>query len=185
MRKALLLLACCLCLPAWGCLGLNSEVKPGEADYVFAPRPAVLAPEQEHGLVCFLREEAPMGGGVVYYVKEGEEILGPLASGSYFCRKVTPGKHTFEAKLAESAFALINVEAGESYYVVGSLEHDLLNEIPKLTEVTASAALPRIRELKYIRASTEEEKEAYRKKSEKAPYLDDILYREDIIYRDE
>jgi hypothetical protein len=102
-------------------------------------------PAPEQGLVYFLRERKFVGSAVTYDVRHNDEVIGALADGTYFFYFVDPGTQTFTASTEDSSSRTIDVEAGETYYIKGSLDTGFLVGQPALEivhEMEGKSVLP-------------------------------------------
>jgi hypothetical protein len=75
------------------------------------------APNDDMATVVFFRPSRAEGGMVTFEVREGEEVLGKLSSGSYFVARVPPGEHMFVARYRAQDALKLRVERGRTYYV--------------------------------------------------------------------
>lgn len=74
------------------------------------------------GRIVFFRPKKFAGAGVVFKVREGDAVLGKLSSGSFFAVDVPAGTHEYYAKSEGKDDTLtMEIEAGETYYVSGSI----------------------------------------------------------------
>jgi hypothetical protein len=74
------------------------------------------------GRIVFFRPKKFAGAALKFKVREGETILGKLGSGSFFTADVPAGVHNYTVKSEGEDDALtLEVEAGETYYVMGSI----------------------------------------------------------------
>ena len=69
----------------------------------------------------FFRSSSMIGMAVWYTVKEDGRKLGDLSNGAYFVLPVEPGAHTFTAATENKDTLRLEVEAGETYYVRGTV----------------------------------------------------------------
>lgn len=85
-------------------------------------------PPAGRGEVVFFRAKSVMGTGQWFNVREGGKVLGKLSNGAYFVHVTTPGEHTYTAKLEPELkdHLTINVDAGEAYFVEGTLTGGLV-----------------------------------------------------------
>jgi hypothetical protein len=125
------------CLMMAGCAGMQRS-----KDH---PAPTV---QPDKGLVYFYRESSFKGAGIQYDIRDNGEVIGALQSGTYFYEYATPGQHTYSAKTEASSEVVLNVEAGKTYYVKGSITFGFIAGHPKLEivsdEVAAQAALTKV-----------------------------------------
>ena len=103
-----------------------------------APAPAtgnslVGAPAEGMGQVVFFREKKFTGAAVKYKVREGETELGKLGSGTYFVASVAPGTHQYTVHSEAKDVLTLEVEAGETYYVQGSITMGFMAGRPNLS----------------------------------------------------
>jgi hypothetical protein len=82
---------------------------------------AVGAPMPGKGQIVFFRASAYVGMAISYKVREGEAELGTLSNGRYFVTSVEPGVHTYVVHSEAKDELRMDVEAGETYYVLGTL----------------------------------------------------------------
>ena len=107
-------------------------------------------PEDGKALVVFFRANRFAGAGVNFKVREGEVELGKLKSGSYILAQVEPGKHTYTVHSEAKDVTNIEVEAGETYFIVGSISMGFMSGRPNLTP---SDALKFQSEMKKMKAA--------------------------------
>lgn len=103
----------------------------------------------DKGMVYFFRESHFAGGAVVYDVNDGDQTVGTLQSGTYFYYPATPGTHTFTAKTEASNGLTLDIEAGKTYYVRGSISMGVLVGHPKLELSDANSWQAQFGDLKY------------------------------------
>ena len=96
--------------------------------------PAGISPPPEgKGQIVFFREKKFAGSAIRYKVREGDTELGKLSSGSYFVLPVEPGTHQYTVHSEAKDILTLEVEAGETYYVVGSITMGFLAGRPNLS----------------------------------------------------
>ncbi len=93
----------------------------------------VAAAPQDKAQIVFFRESKFVGGAIGFKVREGEAELGKLRSGKYFVSTVEPGKHEYNVHGETKDVLTIEVEAGETYYVLGSLGMGIVAGRPNLS----------------------------------------------------
>ncbi len=105
------------------------------------PTSAVLAQESDpgKGTIVFFREKKFAGAAVGYKVRENDVELGRLRNGSYFTIQVTPGQHQYTVHSEAKDILTLEVEAGETYYVVGGITVGVLAGRPNLSPSSAAA----------------------------------------------
>lgn len=87
---------------------------------------------KDMGTVVFFRESNFAGAAVSFKVREGATELGKLSNGSYFVAKLPPGVHEFTVHSEAKDVLNLEVEAGEIYYLQGSISMGLLVGRPNL-----------------------------------------------------
>lgn len=119
----------------------QEQAAPAPATAADAPAPAsqskgaiaIAAPEAGKGQIVFFREKKFAGAAVNYIVREGETELGKLSSGSYFVIAVEPGAHAYTVHSEAKDVLNLEVEAGETYYVIGGITMGFLAGRPNLS----------------------------------------------------
>lgn len=119
----------------------QEQAAPAPATVADAPAPAsqskgaiaIAAPEAGKGQIVFFREKKFAGAAVNYIVREGETELGKLSSGSYFVIAVEPGAHAYTVHSEAKDVLNLEVEAGETYYVIGGITMGFLAGRPNLS----------------------------------------------------
>jgi hypothetical protein len=86
----------------------------------------ITAPSAGKGQVVFFRSSSLYGGAVWYTVKENGHKLGDLSSGAFFVLPEDPGPHVFTAATENKDTLRMEVEAGETYYVRGTVQMGIL-----------------------------------------------------------
>jgi hypothetical protein len=117
------------CLMMAGCAGMQRS-----KDH---PTPTV---QPDKGLVYFYRESSFKGAAVQYDIRDNGNVIGALQSGTYFYEEATPGKHVYSAKTEVTSEVSVDVEAGKTYYVKGSIGFGFVAPHPKLEVVSDEAA---------------------------------------------
>ena len=82
---------------------------------------------------AFLEWAKFTGAAVKYKVREGETELGKLGSGTYFVASVAPGTHQYTVHSEAKDVLTLEVEAGETYYVQGSITMGFMAGRPNLS----------------------------------------------------
>lgn len=96
-------------------------------------------PPEGKGQIVFFRDKKFTGGAISYIVREGEEELGKLSNGSYFVHVAEPGAHAYTVHSEAKDVMNLEVEAGETYYVVGSVSMGILAGRPNLSPADQAA----------------------------------------------
>jgi hypothetical protein len=97
-----------------------------------SPPASAAAPGGDKGTVVFFREKKFAGAAVSFKVREGEQELGKLSSGTYFMASVPTGPHAFTVHSEAKDVLNLEVEPGETYYVQGSISMGLMVGRPNL-----------------------------------------------------
>jgi hypothetical protein len=84
------------------------------------------------GTVVFFRAKKFAGGGVGFKVREKDTELGRLRNGSYFIIHPTAGKHEYVVHAAAEDRLVLEVDAGETYYVQANITVGALTGRPNL-----------------------------------------------------
>jgi hypothetical protein len=90
----------------------------------------------DKALVYIYRTAIPIGVAVAYEVMAGEQKVVSLQNGGYYPCLVTPGSVEFWAMTEAKSSVTLNLEAGKTYYIRGSVTmgffvgHPLLEIIP-------------------------------------------------------
>jgi uncharacterized protein DUF2846 len=85
------------------------------------------------GTVVFFRESKFVGGGMSYKVRENGVEICKLKNGSYCTVQVPVGKHTYDVHSEAKDVLNLEVESGETYYVIGTLSVGVLAGHPNLS----------------------------------------------------
>lgn len=94
---------------------------------------AIAPPPAGKGQVVFFREKKFAGAAINYKVREGEAELGKLSSGTYFVHLTEPGAHEYTVHSEAKDILNLEVEAGETYYVIGSITMGFMAGRPNLS----------------------------------------------------
>jgi hypothetical protein len=89
--------------------------------------------------VIFFRESKFVGSMVSFKVREGEQELGKLSSGTYFVAQVPPGAHAYTVHSEAKDVLNLEVESGQTYYVQGSISMGVMVGRPNLSPSDAAA----------------------------------------------
>jgi hypothetical protein len=109
---------------------------------------AIGTPQEGKALVVFFRPSKFIGAAIGFIVREGTVELGKLRSGNYFTASVEPGKHTYVVHSEAKDLTDIEVEAGETYFLSGSVTLGFVAGRPNLSPSDAAAfeaALPKLK----------------------------------------
>ena len=89
-----------------------------------------------NGTVVFFRESKFVGGGMSYKVRENGVEICKLKNGSFCSVQVPVGKHTYDVHSEAKDVLTMEVESGETYYVIGTLSVGVLAGHPNLSPST-------------------------------------------------
>lgn len=102
-----------------------------------APEPAVLGePPAGQGQIVFFRPPRFVAGGLSYSVREGDTGIGRLGSGRYFIHNTNPGIHEYNITGETTDTLRLEIEEGEVYYVLQTVNVGNLTGRPTLTPTT-------------------------------------------------
>ena len=90
------------------------------------------APEGK-GQIVFFRPSKMMGAAMGFKVREGDTELGKLRNGKYFVAVVEPGAHEYTVHSETKDVLAMEIEAGETYYVQGTLGMGIIAGRPNLS----------------------------------------------------
>lgn len=91
------------------------------------------APADGKGQIVFFRPSKFTGAAIGFKVREGETELGKLRSGKYFIASVEPGTHEYTVHSEAKDVLTMEVEAGETYYVQGTITMGFMAGRPNLS----------------------------------------------------
>ena len=98
-----------------------------------APPAATAAAGGSSGTVVFFREKKFAGAAVSYKVRENGVELCKLKSGTFCTVQVPVGKHAYEVHSEAKDVLTLEVESGETYYVVGAISMGFMAGHPNLS----------------------------------------------------
>lgn len=90
-------------------------------------------PPEGKGQVVFFREKKFAGAAINYKVRENDVELGKLSSGSYFIHVTDPGTHEYVVHSEAKDILNLEVEAGETYYAIGTITMGIVAGRPNLS----------------------------------------------------
>lgn len=91
------------------------------------------APEAGKAQIVFFRPSKFTGAAIGFKVREGDTELGKLRSGKYFVAQVEPGTHQYTVHSEAKDVLTMEVEAGETYYVQGTITMGFMAGRPNLS----------------------------------------------------
>jgi hypothetical protein len=102
------------------------------------------------GTVIFFRPSRFVGAAIGFKVRENDKELGKLRSGKYFVLNVAPGTHEYVVHSETKDTLVLEVEAGQTYYVQGALGVGIVAGRPNLSpsdQAAFDAAKPKMKEV--------------------------------------
>jgi len=121
---------------------------PSTSAFSPAVQAAIGTPPPGKALVVFFREHKFAGSAIRYKVREGETELGKLSSGTYFVAAVDPGQHTYVVHSEAKDVTNIEAEAGETYFLIGTVTMGFMAGHPNLSPsdaATFESMLPKMK----------------------------------------
>lgn len=117
------------------------EAKAEAATEASAPAAAaqgalIGAPQPGKGQIVFFRPAKFTGAMIGFKVREGETVLGQLNPGKYFVASVEPGAHQYTVHSEAKDIVNLEVEAGETLYVQGTITMGFMVGRPNLAPST-------------------------------------------------
>jgi hypothetical protein len=101
-----------------------------------AAMPATDTSAAGNGTVIFFREKKFAGSAIRYKVRENGVELCKLASGTYCNLQVSAGKHSYVVHSEAKDVLNLEVEPGETYYVIGGISMGVFAGHPNLSPST-------------------------------------------------
>ena len=111
--------------------------------------PAVEAAGGGTGTVIFFREKKFAGSAIRYKVRENGVELCKLQSGTYCKIEVPAGKHEYVVHSEAKDVLTLEIEPGETYYVIGGITVGVFAGHPNLSpsdKTTYEAMLPKLKD---------------------------------------
>jgi hypothetical protein len=112
---------------------------------------AIGTPSPGKAMVVFFRPSKFVGAAVGFKVRENDVELGKLRNGNYFAIEVEPGQHSYVVHSEAKDVTTIEAEAGETYFLSGSLNFGVVAGRPNLSPSDAAAfeaVLPKLKKSK-------------------------------------
>jgi hypothetical protein len=100
------------------------------------------------GLVYIYRPNSFWGGGVSYYVNTGQTVITTLHSGGYYPYFAKPGELELWARTEAKTAVTLDVKAGETHYVKGTIGIGVVVGHPHLILVSKDVGEAEIAECK-------------------------------------
>jgi hypothetical protein len=98
-----------------------------------APAPATEAATAATGTVVFFREKKFAGSAIRYKVRENGVELCKLGSGTFCTVQATVGKHVYSVHSEAKDVLTLEVESGDTYYVIGGVSMGVFAGHPNLS----------------------------------------------------
>lgn len=102
------------------------------------------------GLVYIYRPSKFIGGGVSYDVRANGVVVTTLYNGGYYPYLAKPGEIEFSAKTESTSAVTIDIKAGQTYYIKGTVGIGIIVGRPHLMIVPAEVGEKEIVECKLI-----------------------------------
>lgn len=157
-RSLVVLLALASCVPALALAQspdpAQATAEPAASDAAAVPAPAAVAEPvdaapavaqaaagagPETGTIVFFRDKKFTGSAVRFKVREGETELGKLGSGTYFTVQAPVGRHEYVVHSEAKDVLALEIEPGETYYVLGSISLGVFAGRPNLSPSSQAA----------------------------------------------
>lgn len=106
---------------------------PAAATAPSATADKIGAPQEGKAQVVFFRPSKFKGAAIGFKVREGETELGKLRNGKYFVSNVEPGTHQYTVHSEAKDVLTMEVEAGETYYILGTITMGIMAGRPNLS----------------------------------------------------
>lgn len=98
-----------------------------------APKPVELPPPPPgKGQVVFFRKPLLSLVPFNWHVHEGDTTVCPMEAATYCVAVVTPGDHTYEVHTEAKSELKLEVDEGETYYVIGGISMGLIVNRPTI-----------------------------------------------------
>lgn len=105
---------------------------------------------EDKGLVYLYRSSSFVGGGVSYDIKVGEIVITTLYNGGYYPYFAAPGEVELWAQTESKSSVTVDVKAGQTYYVKGTVGIGFIVGRPHLALVSTDVGEKEIVECKLI-----------------------------------
>ena len=105
-------------------------------------------PPEGKAHVVFFRPSKFVGAAIGFKVRENDMELGKLRNGNYFVLAVEPGEHSYVVHSEAKDITRIEAEAGETYFLSGSISMGVMAGRPNLSPSDATAfeaVLPKLK----------------------------------------
>lgn len=106
---------------------------PAPAVVAFPGPNPIMAPPEGKGQVVFFRQSKLTGAALSFSIREGDTGIGKLQNGSYFVHVADPGPREFNIQSEVTDTLRLEIEPGETYFVVQSITMGIMIGRPILT----------------------------------------------------
>lgn len=117
----------------------QAAAAPAPAAFSEKVSAAIGTPPEGKAHIVFFRPSKFVGAAIGFKVRENEVELGKLKNGSYFVLAVDPGEHTYVVHSEAKDVTRIEAEAGETYFLVGTVTMGVMAGHPNLSPADAAA----------------------------------------------
>jgi hypothetical protein len=115
-------------------LALGATLSPARADTDKPKTPVELpAPPAGEGQVVFFRKPLFSLIPFNWIAREGKTEICEMVAGTYCVATVAPGPHTYEVHSEATNRLTLEVDAGETYYVIGGISMGLVVNHPNIS----------------------------------------------------
>jgi len=144
--KRILLIAIASLLLA-GCAAV-----PSYNDFITHPQVLYPSPAPGKALIYFYQENYV--GGALYYIRQGDKIIGATGPQGYFFLEFEPGEQCFWAEVTDGfsdvrRYSCVKVETDKTYYMATSWESGSFYLHPAFQSVPEDIGRAAVRNLKY------------------------------------
>jgi len=108
---------------------------------------SLLVQAQEYGTVYFYRSASLIGAAVNYTIYDDTIVVGKMEPGRVLMYYARPGTRQFTARMESRSTAIIEVEAGKSYFVECGITVGAVAGNPTMRQVTSQRGIPAIAKL--------------------------------------
>jgi len=116
-----------------------AQAAPSAAGFSAKVLAAIGAPASGKALVVFFRPSKFTGAAIGFKVRENAVELGKLRNGNYFALEVEPGQHSYVVHSEAKDITNIEAEAGETYFLSGSISMGFMAGRPNLSPSNVAA----------------------------------------------
>jgi len=117
----------------------TTDAPPAATETAVTKLNEIGAPPAGKGQIVFFRPARFVGMAVSFSVREGDTGIGKLTNGTYFVHAADPGVKEYNISFEARDTLRLEVEEGETYYVIQSVAMGVLAARPNLTPSTEEA----------------------------------------------